>query len=173
MLKFLMPEEQNINRSRYMVIPRVLVFVMREDEILLLKIAPRNGRVTRWTGRYNGLGGHIERGEDSLAAAQRELLEEAGLTANLRLRGILLVDTGEDVGIELHIFHGEYVSGELRSTSEGEPEWISLQKLPDTPLVDDAPALIDKLLSMQPSDPPFCARSFYEDGELKIVIRNS
>lgn len=167
-----MPEEQNINRSRYMVIPRVLVFVTRGEEILLLKIAPRNGKVTRWTGRYNGLGGHIERGEDSLTAAQRELLEEAGVRANLRLRGLLLVDTGEDVGIELHIFHGDYVSGELCSTPEGAPEWIPLKKLPDTPLVDDGPALIGKILAMQPDTPLFCARSFYQNGELKLVIRD-
>lgn len=168
-----MPEEQNINRSRYMVIPRVLVFVMRGEEILLLKIAPRNGKVTRWTGRYNGLGGHIERGEDSLTAAHRELLEEAGVTANLRLCGVLMVDTGEDVGIELHVFGGEYLSGELRSTHEGKPEWIPLQKLSDTPLVDDGPALIGKALSMRPGAPPFCARSFYEDGELKLEIHDA
>ncbi len=168
-----MPEEQNINHSRYMVIPRVLVFVMRGEEILLLKIAPRNGKVTRWTGRYNGLGGHIERGEDSLTAAHRELLEEAGVTASLRLRGVLLVDTREDVGIELHVFTGEYLAGELLSTHEGKPEWVLVNRLDAIPLVDDGPALIGKVLSMQPGDPPFCARSFYEQGELKVVIRDA
>jgi 8-oxo-dGTP diphosphatase len=166
-----MPEEQNINRSRYKVIPRVIVFVTRGEEILLLKIAPRNGRVTRWTGRYNGLGGHIERGEDSLTAARRELLEEAGVTANLRLCGLLIVNADEDVGIELHIFSGEYVSGALLSTHEGIPEWIPLDKLDETPLVDDGPVLIAKILAMQPGDPPFCARSFYdENGLVKVVF---
>lgn len=167
-----MPEEQNINPSRYRVIPRVLVFVTRGDEILLLEIAPRNGKSARWTGRYNGLGGHIERGEDSLTAAQRELLEEAGVTAALRLRGVLLVDTGEDVGIELHVFHGEYLSGELISTREGKPGWFPLNRLGELPLVDDGPALIGKILSMQPGSPPFCARSFYENGELRVAIRD-
>lgn len=168
-----MPEEQNINRSRYMVIPRVIVFVTRGNEILLLKIAPRNGKVTRWTGRYNGLGGHIERGEDSLTAAHRELLEEAGITAKLRLCGVLLVDTGEEVGIELHIFGGDYLSGELLSTHEGKPEWIPLERLPDIPLVDDGPVLIEKVLSMQPGASPFCAKSFYEEGQLRVVFRDS
>lgn len=168
-----MPEEQNINRFRYMVIPRVLVFVTRREEILLLKIAPRNGKRTRWTGRYNGLGGHIERGEDSLTAAQRELFEEAGVMANLHLRGVLLVDADKDVGIELHVFAGEYLSGELRSTHEGSPEWIPLTRLDETPLVDDGAVLIGKVLSMRPGDPPFCARSFYEGGELKVVIRDA
>ncbi len=168
-----MPAEQKIDRSRYMVIPRVLVFVTRGDEILLLKLAPRNGKVTRWTGRYNGLGGHVERGEDSLTAAHRELLEEAGVTANLHLRGVLLVDTGEEVGIELHVFAGEYLSGELLSTYEGTPEWVPLHRLDAIPLVDDGPALIEKILAMKPGDAPFCARSFYEEGELKVTIRNA
>ncbi|PWH17278.1 MAG: hypothetical protein DDG60_02525 [Anaerolineae bacterium] len=166
-----MPEEQNINRSRYMVIPRVLVFVTRGEEILLLQIAARNGKITRWTGRYNGLGGHIERGEDALTAAQRELFEEAGITAELRLGGVLLVDTGEDVGIELHVFYGEYLSGELCATREGTPVWVPLAKLSEIPLVEDAPILIETLRAMNSATPPFCGRSFYEQGELKVVIR--
>ena len=163
--------EQNVNHSRYMVIPRVVVFVTHGREILLLKIAPRNGKVTRWTGRYNGLGGHIERGEDSLGAAHRELLEESGVEADLRLCGLLIVNTEEDVGIELHIFSGEYISGELHATAEGIPEWIPLKDLGQIPLVDDGTVLIGKILAMKPGDPPFCARSFYdEQGLVKVVF---
>ncbi len=166
-----MPAEQNLNRSRYQVIPRVVVFVTRGAEILLLKLAPRHGKVTRWTGRYNGLGGHIERGEDSLTAARRELLEEAGVRADLRLCGTLIVETGEEVGIELHLFRGEYLDGELRATAEGAPEWIPLDQLDQIPLVDDGPLLIGRLLAQQPGDPPFCARSFYDDlGQLTVVF---
>jgi 8-oxo-dGTP diphosphatase len=135
----------------------------------LLKLLPRNGKVTRWTGRYNGLGGHIERGEDSLTAARRELLEEGGVQANLHLCGILIVDTGEDVGIELHVYGGEYISGELISTYEGIPEWIPIKALEQTPLVEDGPALIGKILAMKRGDPPFMARSFYDDAGKLIV----
>jgi len=167
-----MPAEQNVNRSRYQVIPRVLIFVTRGAEILLLKNFPKQGKVTRWTGRYNGLGGHIERGEDPLATAQRELLEESGVTANLQLRGVLIVETEDrDLGIELHLFAGEYLSGELSATHEGLPEWILLKNLETIPLVEDAPVLIEKILSMQPGAPPFCARSFYDaQGHLTVVF---
>jgi 8-oxo-dGTP diphosphatase len=161
--------DQRINRDRYTVIPRVLIFVTRGEEILLLKLLPRHGKVSRWTGRYNGLGGHIERGEDSLIAARRELLEEGGVQADLHLCGILIVDTGEDVGIELHIFGGEYISGELTSTYEGIPEWIPIKSLEQIPLLEDGPALTGKILAMKRGDLPFLARSFYDDAGKLIV----
>ncbi len=161
--------DQRLNRDRYSVIPRVLIFVTRGTCILLLKLLPRDGKTTRWTGRYNGLGGHIERGEDSLTAARRELLEEGGIEADLHLCGILIVDTGEDVGIELHIFGGEYVSGELTSTQEGVPEWIPFNALPQTPLLEDGPVLIGKVFGTKRGDPPFLARSFYDEAGKLIV----
>lgn len=166
-----MPAEQNLNRARYAVIPRVLIYVTRGDELLLLKLLPRQGKVTRWTGRYNGLGGHIERGEDALTAAHRELLEESGVKADLRLCGVLIVQTeAADLGIELHLFTGEYLSGELQATDEGLPEWIPLKNLAQIPLVEDGPVLIEKVLALKPGDPPFCARSFYDEQEQLTVV---
>jgi 8-oxo-dGTP diphosphatase len=161
--------DQGVTHDRYMLIPRVLIFVMRGSCILLLKLLPRNGKTTGWTGRYNGLGGHIERGEDALTAARRELLEEAGVEADLRLCGTLIVDTGQEVGIELHIFGGEYQTGELAATHEGIPEWVEVSVLSQTPLVDDGPILIRKVLGMKPGDSPFSARSFYDaDHQLRV-----
>jgi 8-oxo-dGTP diphosphatase len=60
-----------------MVIPRSLIFVTRPGKVLLIKGHPRK---RLWANRYNGIGGHIEYGEDLVKAAERELLEESGLS---------------------------------------------------------------------------------------------
>src|SRR5512141_1734611 len=145
-----MPQsDQGIMRDRYMLIPRVAIFLRRGNEYLLIKGAPTK---RLWAGKYNCLGGHVERGEDARAAAERELLEEAGLTADLWLCGTVVVDAGE-VGGCLFVFCGENPKGEIRASKEGTVEWVQKDAILHLPVVEDLPVLLSKIHAMRRSDP--------------------
>jgi len=163
-----MPQsDQGITRDRYMIIPRVAVFLRRGDSYLLLQGAPSK---RLWANKYNGLGGHIERGEDVLSAAKRELWEETGLTAELWLCGTLIVDAG-DIGVGLYIFCGDcpQESGEPAPSKEGTAEWVHIDSLGKLPVVEDLPVLLTKIHALKRGDTPFSARSYY-DEEQKLIV---
>lgn len=122
-----------------------------------------------WAGRYNGLGGHIEPGEDVLGAARRELLEETGLSADLHLCGVVIIDAEPDTGVGLYVLRGECPTGEPLPGSEGAAEWVDVSRLAELPLVEDLDRLLPRVLGMRPGDSPFSALYTYlGDGRLQV-----
>lgn len=136
---------QLILPDRYQVIPRTLIFVVNNNEILLIKGATDK---KLWPGLYNGIGGHLERGEDILTAAKRELYEESGIQdIDLELRSVIFIDVDEKLGISMFVFCGYTDSNQFTSSNEGALEWIKLDQLTNYPLVEDLYQLIPMILT--------------------------
>jgi len=105
-------------KERYASYPRTLTFLLNGKDILLIQRSP-DARL--FPGMFNGVGGHIERGENVLRAAQREVHEETGLDVpNLMLRCVLHVDEGADSpGVLVFAFVGHVQQRDVIESSEG------------------------------------------------------
>ncbi len=153
-------EDQLNAPVRYTVIPRVLVFLTRGDEVLLLRGAPDK---KLWAGKYNGLGGHLEPGETPHQAAVREVGEEAGLTVKaLALRAVVHVTLARAPGVLFFVFAGAAPPGELRPSIEGAPVWVARSDISTLPLVEDLPELLPRVL--EPGPLIYGHYTFSEDG---------
>jgi 8-oxo-dGTP diphosphatase len=171
-IEFKMPKsDQHVDSQQYSVIPRVLVFVFKDDEILLIKGAS-NKRI--WAGKYNGIGGHVERGESVLEAARRELKEETGITkCDLWLSEIVSVDVEKSKGVCLFVYKGKYIDRKIQVSKEGELEWVNINSISFLPIVEDLPVLLSRVIKHEKNVPVLFARSFYNEQMRLITEFNS
>jgi 8-oxo-dGTP diphosphatase len=125
---------------RYTPVLATLGYVLSPDrkKVLLVHRNARPGDVH--LGKYNGLGGKLERNEDIVTGMKRELREEAGIECeSMQLRGTIswpgFGKEGEDWFA--FIFLIEKFSGTPPERNvEGPLEWIELDRLMDLPLWD-------------------------------------
>jgi len=161
-------EDQGAPDGRYQLIARTLCFITHQDEILLLKGAPDK---RLWANLYNGVGGHVEPGEDFATAARREIGEETQLAVpEIRLCGLITIEVEPAHGIVIGVFRGEADAKMASPSAEGELVWFSQNSLPPAEeMVEDLPILLDRVLNARPATPPFCAHYHY-DQQNQLVI---
>ena len=158
-------ESQKFDKSRYQIIPRVLIFATRGDFVLLIKGSPTK---KVWPDLYNGIGGHIEQNESVLAAAHREFEEETGLElVDPHLAAVVMIDTQDNPGIGMYVFKAQTGPGDPTPSNEGILEWVDSETLSQIPLVEDLPILLPVILHWQPENPTiFCQYSYSMNNEL-------
>ena len=154
----------NATDNRWLTIPRTLCFVFNRNDVLLMKRAAHK-RV--FPNKFNGLGGHIERDEDPLSGAKREILEESGLSVrDVRLRSVHNIDAGEATGIMLFVYTAWSDSREFNNTGdEGILHWIPVDKLADYDLVEDLPLILPRLVEMADTTPPYSVHVSYDEND--------
>lgn len=124
----------------YCPIIGTLAYILSEDGKKVLMVH-RNARDhDTQLGKYNGLGGHMERDEDVLASMNREIHEEAGITPTaITLRGTInwtgFGPKGEDWLV--YIFRVDKFTGiPFTENEEGDLHWVDVDKLAELPMWD-------------------------------------
>ncbi len=124
----------------YTPIVATLGYVLSPDAKRVLMIH-RNARPgDLHLGKYNGLGGKIERDEDVVACMRREIREEAGIEIEeMALRGTMswpgFGKDGEDWLAFVFVIT-KFSGTPLQGNPEGTLEWVDADKLLDLPLWD-------------------------------------
>jgi len=144
--------------DRYTLHARTLTFLLNRDDVLLIQRSP-SARL--FPGMFNGVGGHVERGEDILSAARREVQEETSLDVpKLMLRCLLHVDEGADrPGVLVLVFVGHAKQRSVTESSEGTLHWVPVGRIGELNLLPDLPELLTKVLTLPADAAPIFAHS--------------
>ena len=153
----------------YTPIVATLGYVLSPDGAQVLMIH-RNARADdQHLGKYNGLGGKLDAGEDVLAGMRREIAEEAGIQCEaMALRGTLswpgFGRHGEDwLGF---IFLVTRFSGTpFEANPEGSLEWVPLAALHTLPLWEGDRHFLPLVFDGDPR--PFHGVMPYRDGRMQ------
>jgi 8-oxo-dGTP diphosphatase len=156
--------------GRWLTNNRTLCFLRCEDDVLLLQ---RSSTTRIFPRHFNGVGGHIERGEDPLTNARREILEETGLTVHaLDLRAIYAIDAGATSGITVFVFVGSVETRQVVDSEEGKLHWIPIDRIHEYPLVDDLYEMLPRVLRPAAGSTPLFIQMRYNEADrlvLKVV----
>ena len=127
----------------------VTILFLRRDDQLLLAMKKRGFGVGKW----NGVGGKVEAGEDITTAAIRECQEEIGVTPrNLVHMGDLTFRMSHDpsFGHHAHIFMATEWDGEPAESEEMKPQWFSITAIPYKTMLPDDPLWLPHIINGEP-----------------------
>jgi 8-oxo-dGTP diphosphatase len=126
--------------------PATLVFVVRDDQILLIRKKRGLG-----AGKINAPGGRLEPGESPLEAAVRETQEELLITPKqLSYAGENLFQFVDGYSIHVFVYKATDYEGEPTETDEAIPLWAPIDAIPYEEMWEDdrlwVPHVLDGVL---------------------------
>ncbi len=127
-----------MDKQIYQSIIGTLGFIVSADGRKTL-LVHRNARDDdQHIGKYNGLGGKLEEGEDIVTCMRREIMEEAGITCGqMELRGTVhwpgFGPNGENWLGFIFLIHSFTGTPKIRN-EEGELAWHTIESLPQLPM---------------------------------------
>ncbi|HSM69883.1 MAG TPA: 8-oxo-dGTP diphosphatase [Xanthomonadales bacterium] len=138
--------------------PATLVFVIRGDEILLIRKQRGLGR-----GKVNGPGGKLDPGEDALQCAARECEEELGIRVrNLECMGEHKFQFIDGYSIHCWVFRTSDFEGEPHETPEAIPLWTRIDAIPFEEMWEDDRIWLPLVIQGR----PFSARWVFDDERM-------
>eukprot|EP00440_Ansanella_granifera_P021946 gb/GFBE01023826.1/.p1 GENE.gb/GFBE01023826.1/~~gb/GFBE01023826.1/.p1 ORF type:complete len:195 (+),score=43.30 gb/GFBE01023826.1/:1-585(+) len=171
-------------KKRHSAVPRTLVFIFDQQpprRVLLLRYSEKKGKMA---GMHNAPGGHVERGEDVLASARREVREETGLeleASDLRLSGIVHVQDFFGVDVMMFVASAQVAADrvELVASDEGDLHWVPIDEVAtlvsEGKAFEDIPKLLQATVESIGGTTAFTGRSRYDGGGklLELVVNGS
>lgn len=142
-------------KIRYTALLRTLIFVFKDDRLLMMKYSGKGTNQSKEKSDrkdiYNPIGGHIEAGEDVIAGAEKEAMEEAGITLlHPTVKGIINVSGFAGKNMVNFIVVAGTKDEPLKKTLEGELHWISMDSVGELNVFADIRPILDKLQALRP-----------------------
>lgn len=152
--------------ERHQVIPRTLCFIFYDDEVLLMKASASKD----WSGTYNPIGGHIEKGESIIGNAIKEIKEEANLdVTDTKLRGVMHVSNFFGKEVMLFVTSSKATTKEVTANDEGELEWVPIKDIESKNIFEDIKDILNHVLTLETEKMFFGVSTFDGKGKLESI----
>ncbi len=124
-----------------------LCYLIKDNKYLMLHRTKKAKDIN--SGKYIGVGGHVEEGESPLECIKREVKEETGFTLNsARCRGHITFVLGNETE-HTFLYTSEDFEGQiLEECSEGDLVWVDIDRVKELNLWDGDSVFLD-LLNMR------------------------
>ncbi len=154
------PQSNKLNQHKKVV--ATLCYVENDaNEILMLYRNKKKNDMHQ--GKYNGLGGKAEYGEDPYSCVIREVEEEAGIRIKpTYIANMTFHEFMPGIDWEVHLFRAKEYEGTLIDCVEGELEWVKKDSLLELNLWDGDQYFLQHL----DTEKFFFAQFHYQNGKV-------